>query len=156
MSPLWGFGYLVHAVCYKHAAPLGLKAPTHQNSRHGIHRRGLVSKPSGLGEPNPYGFDRALVSRYFNPCPPPNPPNPRFRPMGHVALWGFGIFVCPVCYIHAAPLGLKAPVHQNSRHGIHRRGEVSKPDGLGNPTPTHPISLPAFNPVHPLILSILI
>ena len=24
MSPLWGFGYLVHAACYKHAAPLGL------------------------------------------------------------------------------------------------------------------------------------
>ena len=24
MSPLWGFGYLVYAVFYKHAAPLGL------------------------------------------------------------------------------------------------------------------------------------
>ena len=23
MSPLWGFGYLVYAVFYKHAAPLG-------------------------------------------------------------------------------------------------------------------------------------
>ena len=28
MSPLWGFGYLVYATCYKHAAPLGLNAPT--------------------------------------------------------------------------------------------------------------------------------
>ena len=26
MSPLWGFGGLVHAVFYKHAAPLGLSA----------------------------------------------------------------------------------------------------------------------------------
>ena len=26
MSPLWGFGYLVHAVFYKHVAPLGLSA----------------------------------------------------------------------------------------------------------------------------------
>ena len=26
MSPLWGFGYLVYAVFYKHAAPLGLNA----------------------------------------------------------------------------------------------------------------------------------
>ena len=26
MSPLWGFGYLVYAACYKHAAPLGLNA----------------------------------------------------------------------------------------------------------------------------------
>ena len=26
MSPLWGFGYLVHAVFYKHVAPLGLNA----------------------------------------------------------------------------------------------------------------------------------
>ena len=24
MSPLWGFGCLVYAACYKHAAPLGL------------------------------------------------------------------------------------------------------------------------------------
>ena len=34
---------------------------------------------------------------------------------------------------HVVPLGL---MHQSSRHGIHRRGEVSSPDGLGNPTPT--------------------
>ena len=26
MPPLWGFGYLVCRVFYKHAAPLGLKA----------------------------------------------------------------------------------------------------------------------------------
>ena len=26
MSPLWGFGCLLYAACYKHAAPLGLNA----------------------------------------------------------------------------------------------------------------------------------
>ena len=26
MSPLWGFRIFAHAACYKHAAPLGLKA----------------------------------------------------------------------------------------------------------------------------------
>ena len=55
MSPLWGFGYLVYAVFYKHAAPLGLNAAMHQNSRHGTHRRGEVSSPDGLGNPTPTG-----------------------------------------------------------------------------------------------------
>ena len=71
-------------------------------------------------------------------------------------LWGFGYLVYAACYKHSAPLGLNTSTHQNSRHGIHRRGLVSSPDGLGNPTPTHPISLRVFNPVHLLILSILI
>ena len=56
MSPLWGFGYLVYAVFYKHAAPLGLNAAMHQNSRHGAHRRGEVSSPDGLGNPTPTGL----------------------------------------------------------------------------------------------------
>ena len=43
-------------------------------------------------------------------------------------------------YKHAAPLGLKALMHQNSRHGLHRRGGVPPPDGLGDPTPTYPTS----------------
>ena len=72
------------------------------------------------------------------------------RPSG---LW---CLVHAACYKHVAPLGLNTSTQQNSRHGIHRRGEVSSPDGLGNPTPTHPIWLRVFNPVHPLILSILI
>ena len=50
MSPLWGFGYLVCRVFYKHAAPLGLNAAQFA-VRH--HRRGLVSKPDGLGNPTP-------------------------------------------------------------------------------------------------------
>ena len=98
--------------------------------------------PLGLkAEPNP-AASSTLVTAWWGfvyLCSPLNPPNPRFRQM-----------------VHAAPLGLNAPTHQNSRHGIHRRGEVSSPDGLGNPTPTHPIWLRVFNPVHPLILSILI
>ena len=53
MSPLWGLGYLVYAACYKHVAPLGLNTSTHQNSRHGIHRRGEVTSPDGLGNPTP-------------------------------------------------------------------------------------------------------
>ena len=32
MSPLWGFGYLVHAVCYKHIAPLGLNAESNRQT----------------------------------------------------------------------------------------------------------------------------
>ena len=40
MSPLWGFGYLVHAACYKHAAPLGLNAP-------------VLLSSDGLGNPTP-------------------------------------------------------------------------------------------------------
>ena len=54
MSPLWGFGYLVYAVFYKHAAPLGLKAAMHRNSRRDIHRRGEVTLYNGLGDPSPY------------------------------------------------------------------------------------------------------
>ena len=40
------------------------------------------------------------------------------------------------CYRHVAPLELNAAMHRNSRHCIHRGGEVSSPSGLGNPTPT--------------------
>ena len=39
--------------CYRHIAPLERKAPTHQNSRRGIPRRGLVSSSNGLGNPTP-------------------------------------------------------------------------------------------------------
>ena len=146
MSPLWGFGYLVHAACYKHAAPLGLKAPVHQNSRQGIHRRGLVSSPSGLGDPT------ATVSIPLFSASLPlgvlalNIPSRITRT--HVAPLGLWLLDMPPCYKHAAPLGLKAPVHQNSRHGIHRRGLVSSPDGLGDPTAT--VSIPLFSASLPL------
>ena len=40
------------------------------------------------------------------------------------------------CYRHIAPLERKAPMHQNSRCVMHRRGEVASPSGLGQPTPT--------------------
>ena len=30
LSPLWGFGYLVYAVFYKHVAPLGLNAESNR------------------------------------------------------------------------------------------------------------------------------
>ena len=54
-APLERFGIGCMSRCYKHIAPLERKAPTHQNSRRGIHRRGLVSSPSGLGNPTPTG-----------------------------------------------------------------------------------------------------
>ena len=79
------------------------------------------------------------------------PPAATCRPSG-----ALGCLVYATCYKHAALLGLNTSTHQNSRHGIHRRGEVSSPDGLGNPTPTHPILLRVFNPANLLILSILI
>ena len=60
----------------------------------------------------------------------------------HVAPLGLWLLDMPPCYKHVAPLGLKAPVHQNSRHGIHRRGLVSKPSGLGDPTATVSTSCP--------------
>ena len=41
--------------CYRHIAPLERKAPTHQNSRCVMHRRGEVASPDGLGNPTPTG-----------------------------------------------------------------------------------------------------
>ena len=57
--------YLVYAACYKHAAPLGLNA-----------------------EPNSLPRQRWGGVSVFYPCHLLNPPNPRFRQMGHVALLG--------------------------------------------------------------------
>ena len=102
--------------CYRHIAPLERKAPTHQNSRCVMHRRGEVSSPSGLGDPTPTG---SMV------CD-----NTILRSSG-----ARGLDVSR-CYRHIAPLERKAPTHQNSRCVMHRRGEVSSPSGLGNPTPT--------------------
>ena len=133
MSPLWGFKIFVCRVCYKHAAPLGLKAPMHQNSRDGPSRGGVKPRPTGWGT-QPLRIQPSRFPLY--PC------NPLICRIGDSPdwymspLWGFKIFVCRACYKHVAPLGLKAPMHQNSRDGIHRRGGVASPDGLGNPTPT--------------------
>ena len=110
MSPRWGFGYLMYAVFYKHAAPLGLNAAQLVARYPSL---GEVSSPNGLGNPTPTNSIPIL-----NPANPFNPSNPRFRQMRHVA-----------------PLGLnaeKSPVGPISN----RRGEVSSPNGLGNPTPT--------------------
>ena len=102
--------------CYRHIAPLERKAPTHQNSRCVMHRRGEVTSPDGLGNPTPTG---SMV------CD-----NTTLRSSG-----ARGLDVSR-CYRHIAPLERKAPTHQNSRCVMHRRGEVTSPDGLGNPTPT--------------------
>ena len=53
MSPLWGFGYLVCGVFYKHAAPLGLNAAQLVARYLSWGRGHLVQR---VGEPNPYGF----------------------------------------------------------------------------------------------------
>ena len=102
----------------------------HQNSRHGSHRRGGVPPPNGLGNPTPTG----LTVRYAITC----------RSSGALRC-----LVHAACYKHIAPLGLSAAMHRNSRHCIHRGGEVSLPSGLGNPTPTDPTLLahvPIFVP----------
>ena len=52
MSPLWGFGYLVHAAFYKHAAPLGLSA-AHQIQDTASIVGAWFPRPSGLGDPTP-------------------------------------------------------------------------------------------------------
>ena len=87
------------------------------NLRCGIHRRGEVALSDGLGQPTP--TDSGVCD------------NTTLRSSG-----ARGLDVSR-CYRHIAPLERKAPTHQNSRHGIHRRGEVASPDGLGNPTPTN-------------------
>ena len=70
MSPRWGFGYLMYAVFYKHAAPLGL------NAAQLVARYPSWGEVSSPNEPNPYEFNRAVASWFFNPCNPLNPPNP--------------------------------------------------------------------------------
>ena len=87
---------LVHAAFYKHAAPLGLNAEANSLPRQRWSRWGGVS--------------------VFYPCRLLNPPNPRFRQMGHIAslglnaamnLWGFphGIWLwCMPFSINMPPL----------------------------------------------------
>ena len=113
--PSGALGYLVYAAFYKHAAPLGLKAAMHRNSRYCIHRGGEVSSPDGLGN-QPL---RTVCD------------NTTLRSSG-----ARGLDVSR-CYRHIAPLERKAAMHRNSRYCIHRGGgEVTSSSGLGNPTPT--------------------
>ena len=81
-----------------------------------MHRIGLVSLPSGLGDPTPTGS---------GVCD-----NTTLRSSG-----ARGLDVSR-CYRHIAPLERKAPTHQNSRCVMHRIGLVSSSSGLGDPTPT--------------------
>ena len=234
MSPLWSalvFGCMSR--CYRHIAPLERNARVHLSSNglgnptptnaiplglKGIkicggiiHRIGLVSLPSGLGDPTPTGSGvcdnttlrssgaRGLdVSRCYRHIAPLERKAPTItkiqgasvcigigewfpRPAG----WGtqhtyeFKVtrdlrVVCAWCILvqyglgyptptgsgyatisHCAPLErgdwmcraaidislLWSERRDNLRCGIHRRGEVSSPDGLGNPTPTNSIPL---------------
>ena len=139
------------------------------NLRRGIHRRGEVSSPDGLGQPTPgYGVRIALlrgdwVSRCYTTyrssgakggtiCGAASIVGARLpRPMG----WGTQPLRVQRCATipHCAPLEcgdwmcraaidislLWSERRHNLRRGIHRRGEVTSPSGLGNPTPTDSI-----------------
>ena len=103
--------------CYRHIAPLERKAPMHQNSRDGIHRRGGVASPDGLGQPTPTGsrvcdntilrssgargLDVSRCYRHIAPlerkAKPNHPPSPNHRDSDKwhmLPLWGFKIFAC--------------------------------------------------------------
>ena len=59
--------------------------------------------------------------------------------------WGFKDLCILRCYKHAAPLGLNTPMSSfRLRMMFHlsaqSRGLETKHNGLGDPTPTHPIS----------------
>ena len=102
MSPRWGFKIFVYAVFYKHAAPLGLNAAMHQNSRWDIHRRGGVSPPNGLGDPTPTD-STSLCHLPIFPYP-----GGACRPAGALRY-----LVYAACYKHAAPLGLNDPLRRD-------------------------------------------
>ena len=110
------------------------------------YRGGEVTSPSGLGNPTP--TDPTPCSRCYRqyrssganefprellllPYQSVIQTKSTYRPSG-----ALGCLVCRACYKHIAPLGRKAAMHRNSRHCIHRGGEVSSSSGLGNPTPT--------------------
>ena len=99
MSPLWGFKIFFYPMFYKHAAPLGLNAAMHQNSRWDIHRRGGVPLPNGLGDPTPTD-STSLCHLPIFPYP-----GGTCRPSG-----ALGYLVYAVFYKHAAPLGLNDPL----------------------------------------------
>ena len=85
MSPLWGFGYLLYAVFYKHAAPLGLNA-AELAARYRSWGRGYLAQR--VGGPNPYGCSFGCSRSNFRVS--------RIL-VGHVAPLGLWLFV--VCRI---------------------------------------------------------
>ena len=102
LSPLWGFGYLVYAACYKHAAPLGLNA-TQFAARYRLWGRGFLAQR--VGEPNPYGYSFGCSRSNFHAS---------------------RILVRPV-----APLGLNTPIRpQSSGRGSLARW-VGEPNPYG-------------------------
>ena len=107
MSPLWGFKIFVYRVCYKHVAPLGLKAPMHQNSRWTSIVGAGLPRPTGWGT-QPLRIQRwGPVIRFIRAirliCRIGDSDKEDMSP-----LWGLMIFACRVFYKHVAPLGLKA------------------------------------------------
>ena len=117
IAPLEHMRGLEVSRCYRHIAPLERKAPTHQNSR-------VRDQYVGAGLPRPMGWG-----------------SQRLRVQGcatipHCAPLECGLLDVSRCYRHIAPLERKAPMHQNSRCVMHRRGGVASLDGLGQPTPT--------------------
>ena len=75
---------------YKHVAPLGLNAAQF-SVRHPSQGLGFLAQR--VGEPNPYGFNGAVASWFFNPCNPlihviRDSDNSHMPP-----LWGFGYLV---------------------------------------------------------------
>ena len=144
------------------------------NLRRGIHRRGEVTSPDGLGNPTPTGSTvcdnttlrssgaRGLeVSRCYRHIAPLERKAGQFAvrypSSGRGCLaptmgWGSQPLRIPRCATvpHCAPLErgdwmcraaidislLWSERRHNLRRGIHRRGEVASPDGLGDPTPT--------------------
>ena len=82
MSPLWGFGYLLYAVFYKHVAPLGLNAGQFA-ARYRLWGRGFLAQR--VGRPNPYGYSFGCSRSNFHVS--------RIL-VGHAAslgLWLFGV-----------------------------------------------------------------
>ena len=139
------------------------------NLRRGIHRRGEVTSPDGLGNPTPTdsavcdnttlrssGVRGLDVSRCYILERGIHRGARLPRPMG----WGTQPLRVQRCATipHCAPLErgdwmcraaidislLWSERRDNLRRGIHCGGEVSSPSGLGNPTPTNstfPVSL---------------
>ena len=120
MSPLWGFGYLVYAVFYKHAAPLGLNAAEFA-ARYQSWGRGYLAR--WVGEPNPYAYSFGCSRSNFRVSRIPVHMSP---------LWGFKTFVCRACYKHAAPLGLNAAEFA-ARYRSWGRGFLARRVGEPNP-----------------------
>ena len=103
MSPLWGFGYLLYAVFYKHVAPLGLNA-AELAARYRSWGRGYLAR--WVGEPNPYGYSFGCSRSNFR--------------------------ASRILVRHAAPLGLNA-AELAARYRSWGRGFLAQRVGEPNP-----------------------